>query len=69
MFITVSVGGMLAVVATAGATGVIAGLYIRAKTANVIDRLKSTIDSANLSSFGTRRWKGSGLGSRTPSTK
>lgn len=65
MFITVSVGGMLAVAATAAATGAFAGLYIRAKTIKVINRLTRTIDSVNQSSFVTRWRKGSEIGSRT----
>jgi hypothetical protein len=69
MFITVSVGGMLAVTATAAATGVVTGLYIRVKTVNVIDRLKGAMGRVNQSSFVSRWTKGSTPGSTTPPTK
>lgn len=69
MFITVSVGGMLAMAATAAATGAVAGLYIRAKTVSVVDRIKSAVDSVNQSSICSRWTKGSSSGPRTPSSK
>jgi hypothetical protein len=69
MFITVSVGGMLAMAATAVATGAVAGLYIRAKTVRVADRLKSAADSVNQSFICSRWTKSSSPGPRTPSSK
>lgn len=56
MFITVSVGGMLAVAATGAAAGALTGLYIRAKTMKAIDGLRSAVDSVNQSSF-VSRWR------------
>jgi hypothetical protein len=69
MFITVSVGGMLAMAATAAATGAVAGLYIRARTVRVVGRLKRVVDSVNQSSFGSRWTKSSSLGPRSTSSK
>ncbi len=69
MFITVSVGGMLAMAATAAATGAVAGLYIRAKTVRVVDRLKSAENRVNHSSICSNWTKASSPRSRTPSSK
>ena len=69
MFITVSVGGMLAVAATGAAAGALTGLYIRAKTIKVIDGLRGAIDNVNQSPFISRWRKGSTQGSETPPTK
>ena len=43
MFITVSVGGMCVVAATAAATGAITGLYVRSKMAKAIGKMRETI--------------------------
>lgn len=55
MFITVSLGGMLAVTATAAATGAIAVLYVRAKTASLVAKAKSIV-STNRKKPIRRRW-------------
>jgi hypothetical protein len=45
MFITVSVGGIIAVAATAAATGAITGLYIRAKMVKAAGTMRESIAS------------------------
>jgi hypothetical protein len=43
MFITVSVVGLCAVVATAATTGVITGLYVRAKMVKALGKMRDAI--------------------------
>lgn len=45
MFITVSVGGMLAVAATSAATGVVAALYVRNKTMKAVSKARSIVST------------------------
>lgn len=69
MFITVSVGGMIAVVATGAAAGAITSLYIRAKTIMVIDGLRDAVDNVKQSPFISRWRMGSTQGSEKSPTK
>ena len=43
MFITVTVGGMLAIAGTAAASGAFAGLYARGKLVKVVRRTKAMV--------------------------
>jgi hypothetical protein len=56
VFITVSLGGMLAVAATAAATGAFAGLYVRAKTVKLAAKARSMVGILDKDES-ARRWK------------